>query len=91
MRAEKVEVYQVNGHLVCAKTEKDLEEYLSDVPTLFKFGKTYEGTKHIVALGNEFKTNKCKELNHLKINMLFNTSKEIDDWIEEKQGKEIKI
>lgn len=73
MRMEKVEVYNVNGHEVCAKDQEALEEYLLDIPSEMIEEKEYKGIYYVKAIGSEFKEERCKELNHLKINSLYSS------------------
>lgn len=77
MNVEKVEVYDVNGYLVCATDYKALEEYLSDVPEEQVEIRNYLGVRYIKTVGKEFKDEKCKELQHLKINVLYETSQAV--------------
>jgi len=76
MEIKEVEVYQVNGYIVCTKTEEDLTKYLSDVPLADYLVKSYLGKYFVIAIGSEFKQEKCKELRHMKINALYSTEEE---------------
>lgn len=78
MNIKRVKVYDVNGYKVCAESEKELEKYLSDVPSNLIGNKDYIGDKFVLAIGKEFKKDKCKELEHMKINKLFETVEEVD-------------
>jgi len=77
LRVEKVKVYDVRGFLVCAKEEEDLELYLSDVPKEMIENQDYLGEKYVLAMGNEFTKDMCKELRHMKVNRLFDTEEEV--------------
>lgn len=79
MEVVKVEVFNVNNFLVCAIEDSDIEEYLSDVPV--PVNKELVGTKYVVAVGKEFKQEKCKEINHMKINTFYETPEEAQEFI----------
>lgn len=81
MRVEKVELYKVNGYDICTKSLKDMENYLSDVPKDSIETKEYVGEGYIVAIGKEFKRDKCKEVRHLKFNNVYETKDEAESFI----------
>jgi len=70
---EQVEVYEVNGYLVCTKEHKDLKEYLSDIPEEYYHKAKYMGLHYVIACGKEFVSKRCMELRHMKFNVLYKT------------------
>jgi len=73
MVVERVEVYDVNGYLVCAKEHKDLKDYLSDIPREYYHMARYLGMHYVIGCGDEFITKRCIELRHMKYNMIFHS------------------
>ena len=78
MRIVRVKLYEVNGYEVCSLTKENLEEYLSDVPNKEDLDIKNKGFKYVMGVGKEFTQQEpCKELRHMKINILFNSEEDI--------------
>lgn len=70
-RVEQVGVYKVKGYLILAKSRNNLEEYLKEVREYGDIEYLYD--KYIILVGKEKKDFRCKEMEHLKINELYDT------------------
>lgn len=84
---KKVEVYDVNGYMVCTDNKKELENYLSDVPEEKIMNKDYVDTFYVVLTEKEDNNFKCKELYHLKFNQLYETRELAELSVEIIKGK----
>lgn len=73
---KKVRVYDVNGYMVCVKedgSEQELNRYLEEVPEELIKNRDYIGESYVVLTKVEAEGFTVKELQHMKINKLFNT------------------
>lgn len=75
---EKVEVYDVNGYKLCAKSNADVDKYLEDVPTEYVKNKDYIKEGFVILTEREVEGFYCKELEHLKINRILTTEEEAE-------------
>lgn len=81
MRVLKIKVLEVNGYDVCGKDENEIMFYLNDIPDESIETFRRKGSYYVIAMGNEFVKEGCKELRHMKLNQLFNSKEEAEIYL----------